>query len=75
MKSDGTVVPISAGRVAAVRASINARAAYLEVDDDLRRKWVGKAIRQLEEGASAGWAISEAIRGMTSEHIASKGKW
>lgn len=58
------------GRVASVRASINARAAHLNICDDIRRKWLGKAMAQLQAGATAGWAISEALRGMTSEHIA-----
>lgn len=57
-------------RSVAVRGSINARAAHLGVSDDLRRKWVGKALGMMKVGASAGLAISVCNREMTSEHLA-----
>jgi DNA mismatch repair protein MutH len=57
-------------RSVAIRGSINARAAHLGVPDDLRRKWVGKALGMMKVGASAGLAISVCNREMTSEHLA-----
>lgn len=65
--------PVPHARQLAVVVSINARAAHLAVDEGVRSRWVAQATRMLSlEGASAGWAISHCVRGMTREHREAK---
>lgn len=63
-----SIVPLRQDTEAAIRASINVRAANLEVSEWLRRKWVRKAFDMVRNGMTIKDAIKESIRGMRNEH-------